>query len=86
MKLFACLTAGEADQAERGALRGDFVWVDRPQPDQAVEGSVWLTIEVPENRMSRFEQRLGPRAGHRAFLLPSRITNLHRPERVQPPL
>ncbi len=86
MKLFTSLPATAADQAERGMLRGDFVWVDNPQRDEATEDSVWVAIEVPDNRMARFEQRLDPQLGYRAFLLPSRITNLHRPQRVQPPL
>lgn len=86
VRLFTPLSAAAAEQAELGMLRGDFVWVDNPQPDEATEDSVWVAIEVPDNRMARFERRLDPRLGHREFLLPSRITNLHRPQRVQLPL
>jgi hypothetical protein len=86
MKLFARLSTAEAAAADRGALRGDFVWFDNPQPDEAADDSVWVAIDLPENRMSRFERRIPPGLGHREFLLPARITNLHRPERLQPPL
>jgi hypothetical protein len=84
MRIFTRLSALEADQAERGVLRGDFVWVDAPQAEEATEDSVWVAIDMPDNRMARFEKRLDPRARRREFLLPSRITNLHRPERVRP--
>jgi hypothetical protein len=86
MKLFTALSIAEADQAERGALRGDFIWVDNPDPETAAEDAVWMAIEVPDNRMAKFEKRSGPRLGYREFLLPSRITNLHQAQRVQPPL
>ncbi len=86
MRVFASLSALEADQAERGALRGDFVWVDNPQPGDAAENSVWIAIDVPDNRMAKFERRSNARADSREFLLPSRITNLHRAQRVQLPL
>jgi hypothetical protein len=85
VKLFAALSAPEADQAERGALRGDFVWVDDPHPEEAAVDAVWVSIDVPDNRMARFERRSDQRLGYREFLLPSRITNLHRAQRVQPP-
>jgi hypothetical protein len=85
MKLFARLSAAEAAEAERGALRGDYVWFDNPQPDGAADDSVWVAIDVQENRMARFERRIDPKLDHREFLVPSRITNLHRPEPVQPP-
>jgi hypothetical protein len=86
MKLFTPLSADHADQAERGALRGDLVWFDKPEAAKASEDAVWMSIEVPDNRMARFEKRLGPQVGHREFLLPSRITNLHKVQRIQPPL
>jgi hypothetical protein len=86
VKLFTPLSTAEAEQAERGMLRGDLVWVDNPKPGAATEDSVWVAIEVPDNRMARFERRLHPQLGYREFLLPSRITNLHRPQRVQLPL
>lgn len=86
MKLFTPLSIDEADLAERGALRGDFVWVDRPAPETAAAGVVWVAIEVPDNRMAKFEKRSGAELGYREFLLPSRMTNLHRAQRVQPPL
>ncbi len=86
MKLFTSLSSAEAEQAERGALRGDFVWVDNPDPREAAEDAVWITIDVPDKRMPRFEKRTDVRPGRREFLLPSRITNLHRAERAQLPL
>ena len=86
MKLFTPLSAAEADQAERGVLRGDFVWVDSPRTDEATEDTVWVSIDMPDNRMARFERRSDPRLGYREFLLPSRITNLHRALRVQRPV
>lgn len=86
MKLFTALSAAAAEQAERGMLRGDFLWVDHPQAHDAAADSVWVAIEMPDNRMARFEKLSGPQTGHREFLLPSRITNLHRPQRVQLPL
>ena len=85
MKLFARLSAAQAADAERGALRGDIVWFDRPQPNAAADDSVWVAIDMQENRMARFERRIDPKLGHREFLLPARITNLHRPEPLQPP-
>jgi hypothetical protein len=85
MKLFTPLSATDADQAERGMLRGDFLWVDKPKAGEGKADSVWVSIEVPDNRMSRFERRQDPRPGQRAFLLPARITNLHQAKRVQPP-
>lgn len=85
MKLFARLSAAEAAEAERGALRADVVWFDSPQPGGAADDSVWVTIDVQENRMARFERRIDPKLGHREFLVPARITNLHRPEPVEPP-
>ncbi len=84
MKIFASMSAAEADQAGRGALRGDFVWVDSPSPGKAGEDSVWVAIDMQDNRMARFERRRD--APHREFLIPARITNLHRAQRVQPPL
>ena len=86
MKLFASLSAAEADMAGRGVLRGDFVWVDNPDPETADADSVWVAIDMPDNRMARFERLPGPRLDHREFLLPARITNLHRAQRVQLPL
>jgi hypothetical protein len=83
MKLFASLSADEADQAGRGVLRGDFVWVDSLQPERADDGSVWVAIEMPDNRMGRFERRVDPGLGSREFLLPARITNLHQAQPVQ---
>lgn len=86
MRLFTPLSAAEADQAEHGALRGDFVWVDNPQAREAAADTVWVSIDIPENRMARWEKRQDTPVGYREFLLPSRITNLHRTERVQLPL
>lgn len=86
MKLFTPLSIAEAEQAERGALRGDFVWVDKPDPDQTAEDVVWVAIDVPDNRMPKFEKRSDRRLGYREFLLPARITNLHRAQRVKLPL
>jgi hypothetical protein len=86
VKLFIPLSTAEADQAERGALRGDFVWVDNPDAGDAADEVVWVTIDVPDNRVHRFEKRSDRRLGYREFLLPARITNLHRAERVQLPL
>jgi hypothetical protein len=93
VKLFTALSEADADLAERGALRGDHVWVDDPAVGPAPEGSVWVMIDVPDNRTAKFEQRSDvggwggpdPRAEHREFLLPSRLTNLHRPQRVTRP-
>jgi hypothetical protein len=74
----------EADQAERGALYGEFIWVDRAQPTGAVDGAVWITIDVPDNRLPKFETRSDSQLGYRQFRLPSRLTNLHPAQRVQP--
>jgi hypothetical protein len=86
VKLFIRLSTAEADQAERGALRGDFVWVDNPDPNDAADDVVWMAIDVPDNRVHRFEKRSDRPRGYREFLLPARITNLHRAERIQLPL
>ena len=86
MKLFTLLSEAEADQAERGALDDGFVWVDNPQPAEPREGAVWVSIEMPDVRMHRFEKDLDPRLGYREFLIPARITNLHQAQRVQLPL
>jgi hypothetical protein len=84
MKLFASLTAAQADEAERGTLRGDFVWVDDPGPAGAAEDAVWVSIEVPDNRTGKYEQRSDRPLGYRRFMLPARMTNLHRAQRVSP--
>ena len=76
MRLFAPLSEAEADQAEHGSLRGDHVWVDNPRPKEAATDAVWVSIEIPDNRMAKFEKQPEPRLGYREFLLPSRITNL----------
>jgi hypothetical protein len=86
MRLFTLLTPAEADQAERGVLRDDFVWVDTPKPAEPVEDAVWVSIEMPDVRIHRFERNLDPRRGYREFLIPARITNLHQAQRVQFPL
>jgi hypothetical protein len=86
MKLFAPLSEAEADEAERGVLRGDFVWFDTQRPQAAPVDAVWVAIEMPDNRVPRFERRLEPGLAHREFLLPARITNLHQPRRVPLPL
>ena len=86
MKLFTPLTEAEADQAERGVLRDDFIWFDKPHRDAAGEDAVWVSIEMPDVRMSRFERDSDPRLGHRRFLIPARITNLHEAQRVKLPL
>lgn len=86
VRLFTPLTDAQADQAERGALYGDsFVWVDDPQRVKAEQGSIWVAIDVPDTRLGKFEQRQGPQLGYREFVLPVRMTNLHRAERVQLP-
>ena len=82
MRLFTPLSAEEADQAMRGVLRGDFTWVDDPAHAEAEEGAVWVSIEMPDVRLARFETDADPQRGSREFLIPSRITNLHRAERV----
>jgi hypothetical protein len=86
LKLFTSLSSAEADQAERGRLRGDFVWVDDPGAAQAAADAIWVAIDVPNNRMGKFEKRSDRSVGYREYLLPARITNLHRAERVQPPM
>lgn len=86
MKLFTLLSDAEAEQAERGNLRGDFLWVDNPLAEKAAHDAVWVTIEMPDNRMARFETRSDAGLAYREFRLPSRITNLHRAQRVQLPL
>lgn len=86
MRLFTSLTAAEAEQAERGALYGEFfVWLDRPQPGAATADAIWVAIDVPDNRLGKFEKRQNARPGVREFVLPTRMTNLHRAERVQLP-
>lgn len=86
VKLFTPLSIAQADQAERGALRGDFVWVDNPDAVKAADDAVWVAIEVPDIRVHRFEKRSDRRLAYREFLLPTRVTNLHRAERIQLPL
>ncbi len=81
MMLFAPLSEIDAGAAERGALYGQFVWLDRVRPDEARDDAVWVAIDVPDNRLHRFETQ-SPR-GHREFLLPSRVTNLHTAHRVE---
>ncbi len=85
MRVFAALTEAEADHAERGVLRDDAVWVDNP-PDTADANAVWVSIEMPDVRMARFEKDSDPRLGRREFRIPARVTNLHRAERVTLPL
>ena len=85
MRLFTSLSAEEADQAIRGVLRGEFSWVSSPVRDEAEAGAVWVSIEMPDVRLARFETDADPQLGYREFLIPSRITNLHRAERVQVP-
>lgn len=85
MRLFVSLSAEEADQALRGVLRGDFSWVNSPVRDETEAGAVWVSIEMPDVRLARFEKNTDPRLGRREFLIPSRITNLHQAERVEFP-
>lgn len=80
------MSEAEADQAERGMLRDDLVWVDKPRPERASADAIWVSIEMPDVRMARFEKDSDPRLGHREFRIPARITNLHQAERVQLPL
>lgn len=86
MRLFTPLTEAQAEQAERGVLRDDAVWVDNPQPEAAAADAVWVSIEMPDVRMARFEKDSDPQLSRREFRIPARITNLHRAERVQLPL
>lgn len=79
------MSPAEADQAERGALYGEFVWVDQPQRDAAEPEATWVTIEMPDIRMHRFEIRSDSARGYREFRLPSRVSNLHRAQRVDLP-
>jgi hypothetical protein len=85
MLLFTPMSEAEADQAARGVLRDDLVWLDSPQPAAADADAVWVSIEMPDVRMARFEKDSDPRLGHRRFLIPARITNLHQAQRVQLP-
>jgi hypothetical protein len=84
MRLFTPMSDAEADQAERGALYGEFIWADKPQPEAAAPGMIWVTIDMPDIRMHRFEIRADSARGYREFLLPSRVTNLHQAQRVDP--
>ncbi|WP_249019322.1 hypothetical protein [Conexibacter sp. S30A1] len=86
MRLFTPLAAVDADRAVRGALRGDFFWVDNPVPYEAPDDAVWVAIDVPDVRLPKFESSENQGRGYRAFRIPSRITNLHRAERVQLPI
>jgi hypothetical protein len=86
VNLYASMSAAEADRAEHGALRGDFVWAEEPRPDEAAADTVWVSIDVPDKRLHRFERRDDARRGYREFLLPARITNLHRARRITLPL
>jgi len=83
VRLFTALPELEAGQAERGSLYGDFIWVDRAQPGEAAEGTVWMAIDVPDNRLPKFETRSDAQLGYRQFRLPSRVTNLHPARRVE---
>jgi hypothetical protein len=86
VRLFTPLSDTQAGQAERGALYGEFfVWVDAPQPRAAPDDAIWVAIDVPDNRLGKFEKRQDARPGYREFVLPTRMTNLHRAERVQLP-
>jgi hypothetical protein len=86
MILFTPMSEAEADQAERGMLRDDLVWMDNPAPAQADEDAIWVSIEMPDVRMARFEKDSDPRLGYREFRIPARITNLHQAQRVKLPL
>lgn len=86
VKLFTSLSAAEADQAEHGTLRGDFVWVEHPEPEAGAEHLVWVSIEMPDNRLAKFERRPDRQRARREFLLPARVTNLHQAQRVELPL
>lgn len=85
VNLYTSLSAAEADQAEHGALRGDFVWAEEPRPEAAAADAVWVSIEMADKRLARFERRDDARRGYREFLLPARITNLHRAQRIKLP-
>jgi len=78
------MSAAQADQAERGALYGEFIWVDNPQPDDVAPDAVWVAIDMPDIRMHRFEIRTELERGFREFLLPSRVSNLQAAQRVNP--
>jgi hypothetical protein len=86
MRVFTALTEAEADQAERGVLRDDAVWVDNPQSHAADADAVWVSIEMPDVRMARFEKDSDPRLSRREFRIPARVTNLHQAQRVKLPL
>jgi hypothetical protein len=86
VRLFTPLSASEADQAARGNLRGEFLWVDKPEASDASADAVWMSIDVPDKRLHRFETREVRRPGCRQFLLPARVTNLHQAQRTQLPI
>jgi hypothetical protein len=86
MLLFTPMSETEADLAERGMLRDDLVWVDNPKPERGSDDAVWVSIEMPDVRMARFEKDSDPRLGYREFRIPARITNLHQAHRVRLPL
>lgn len=86
LRIFTPLSAADAESATRGTLRGDSVWFDAPVPQEADPDAVWVGIDMPGNRMARFERPVQPGAGHREFLLPARIINLYRPQVVRPPV
>jgi hypothetical protein len=67
-------------------LRDDLVWVDNPKPERGGADAVWVSIEMPDVRMARFEKDSDPRLGYREFRIPARITNLHHAQRVHLPL
>jgi hypothetical protein len=81
MKVFASMSEGEAEQAVGGVLRDDQLWTQAPHPDEAPADAVWVSIEMPDVRMARYET--DPVHGHRQFLIPARVTNLHQAQRVQ---
>jgi hypothetical protein len=83
VRLFTPLSDAEADQAERGALYGEFLWFDRPRVGEAGEDAVWVAIDVPDNRVHRFETRSDEGRAYREFRLPTRVTNLHQAQRVE---
>ncbi len=85
MRLFTLLSDDQADQALRGTLYGEFLWVDDPRAGSTATDAVLVAIDVPDNRLPKFETRSDPQRSYREFRLPTRLTNLHQAERVERP-
>jgi hypothetical protein len=75
LRLFTPLTAEEADAATRGLgfPDGVFYFDDIPEPDEAEEDAVWVSIDVDEARVAGYEVDRPPELGYREWAIPGTV-------------